>query len=605
MRGSDTNLKLTRRPTQTQAKPKLARPLPHPVYDRAMQRAWTARALACASVLAASCLSACPGPSPLTGGPLAGECGGAIQLRTSYAYPSYPLRLRADILFVIDNGPTMAEQQARLAAAGQTLIDALDEAGIDYHLGFTTTDNGNPWCPDTTPEHGQLVLESCRERLPSFAIDDGMGGLDQSALACTDQCSLGADALEVTPTPLSVGWGEEAGELAPRPWLEGYRGGSNLPEGTELAEAFRCFAPQGIDGCDFASPLESLYLALSQTQASSDPHWGFARPGAIQALVVLTDSLDCSYAEQWAEIFDAAGSKVFWSDPSAAAPTQAVCWNAGVGCSGEPSAYDSCEPTSHNYAGAPSDTEGLTVLHPVRRYTTLLEGLEQEQQQIFGEQELLTTIIAGVEGGGAEWSLSYAEAQDPALQTEYGIGPGCVGSDGPAPPPVRLRALGEAFGPESLWSVCAEDYGPALADLAQRIHAQLPATCYRGCVGDGDRSTPKLDPVCTFDRWGPGDARPVRECLRDAAGHYRIDETGDYLVPEGEDDCVALLVDPDGSVTSDPNDDLSSACAEGTNLEFAFVHRPGLPADTLPIVTVDCESSDCADQDCPQLADSW
>lgn len=576
-----------------------------PMYARRMQRAWMSRALAWSSVLAVLSLTACQEPGPLTGGPLGDACGGAIQLRTSYAYPSYPLRPSADILFVIDNGPTMGEQQARLAAAGQTLIEALDEAGVDYHLGFTTTDNGNPWCPDTNPESGQLVLESCRERLASFTLDAGMGGLDQSALACTDPCSLDAEALEIQPTPLGAGWGGDASEPAARPWLEAYPGGSNLPEGTDLAEAFRCFAPQGIDGCDFGSPLESLYLALIRAQSDDDPSWGFMRPGAIQALVVLTDSLDCSYDDEWAEIFDAAGSKVFWSDPSAAAPTQAVCWNAGVDCSGEPSAYDSCEPTNHNYAGAPSDTEGLTVLHPLTRYTSLLEGLEQEQQQIFSEFEQLTTIIAGVEGGGADWSLSYAEAQDPALQSEYGIGPGCVGSDGPAPPPVRLRALGEAFSPESLWSVCAEDYAPALADLGQRIRDQLPSMCYLGCVGDGDRSTPRLDPVCSFDRWGPDSDHPLRECQRDAAGHYLRDaQTGDYVLPEGEDDCVALLVDPDGSVTSDPNDDMSSACAEGTNLEFAFAHRPGLSAGSVPVVTVNCEVSECADQDCPQFADN-
>jgi hypothetical protein len=81
---------------------------------------------------------------------------------------------QVDILFVIDNSSSMAEEQAALAASFESFINVLErpERTADYRIGVTTTDNGNPWCPDTTPEAGALRLRSCRSRLQEFVSDD-------------------------------------------------------------------------------------------------------------------------------------------------------------------------------------------------------------------------------------------------------------------------------------------------------------------------------------------------------------------------------------------------------------------------------------------------
>ena len=93
-----------------------------------------------------------------------------VELEYRTPGPKCPPTLRrssVDILFVIDNSSSMGPAQAKLAADFDVFIDALESSPIeiDYRIGVTTTDNGNPWCPGGTPEAGNLVLESCKNRL--------------------------------------------------------------------------------------------------------------------------------------------------------------------------------------------------------------------------------------------------------------------------------------------------------------------------------------------------------------------------------------------------------------------------------------------------------
>jgi len=574
------------------------------MYSVAMtpkRRAWIA---ATSALLAAIALSACP-----SGGPDLGEPHDPASLcedsfRESIEQLQLSVNRDVDILFVIDNSGSMAEEQARLAASAGPLFERLDALDANYRIAFTTTDNGNPWCPpgQTTPEGGSLVLSSCTERLGDFIFDGGM--IDAQDLACNDLCTLDSGALSISPTTTDVD-----PQAQPRPWFERREGLSNLPAGTDPAAAFACFAPQGINGCGFESQLESLYLALIRAQDSNQDSYGFLRASSVLAVVVLSDEADCSYNKDFAEIFDADGSKAFWSDPEAAFPSSAVCWNAGVACEGDPSAYDSCEPANYDLTGAGA-SDADAVLHPLPRYAGLLDGLEDEKQQLNPDQQLIVSVIAGVEGGGADWSVSYADAADPEHQLAYGIGPGCVDPNGdPAVPPVRMRALAEscAFGgqPAALHSVCADDYSAALADLGERIAAQMPPACFSKCVADTELSTPQLEPDCVVEQDPPGNdnTERVESCPRDEQGQYLIDpETDDYQLPEGVDVCYAALIDPDGAQTLDPRDDMSAACSDqGYNLEFALVRRDGVPVPGGTSISVECELDDCPELNCPNI----
>ena len=506
-----------------------------------------------------------------------------------------------DILFVIDNSGSMGEEQAILANNFGAFIQVLEGEDVEanYRLGVTTSDNGNPWCGQTTPEGGKLVLSSCKDRISDFLFNNGE--VDVQDLACNDVCDLDSAALEITPT---------ATELDPnevqRPWLENIEGAKNIPPGTSTEDAFKCFGPQGINGCGFESQLESMYLSLIRAQNSAEDSYGFLRASAILAVVFVTDEADCSYNKDWSEIFDADGNKVFWSDPTSPFPSSAVCWNAGVECMGDSSGYDSCEPMNYDVNGNAQASDADAVLHPMNRYSGLLAGLEVDKQQLNPDQEVITALIGGVSNQG---EVFYSDSLiDPNFQDSFGIGPGCEAvnpiTNDPiqAVPPVRLRTIIDQFTPGNMFSICEQDYSAALEAIAAKIRDQIQPACYSKCVKDTDAATELVDPECTVEEAipGAGGSETLDECLTDANG-YVLSGT-DYTMPaDGVNVCYALLTDPNMS-TGSTGDDMSEVCTDQNfNLEFKIARRPGFPAAGGTSISATCSLADFPEVTCPGI----
>jgi hypothetical protein len=501
-----------------------------------------------------------------------------------------------DILFVIDNSESMGPAQANLANNIGAFIATLEANDLNYRIGITTTDNGNPWCSGTTPEGGNLVLSSCKDRIDDFGFDDRRA--DASDIACNDICKLDAQALEILPTTI-----EQQLEAAPRPWLERIAGQQNLPATTDMTEALKCFVPQGIDGCGFESPLESMYLGLLRAQTHSEASYGFLRYGATLAVIFVTDEADCSYNKAFSEVFDPDGDKLFWSDPTLPYPTSALCWNAGVSCTGDPSGYDSCDSINKDVFGNVGVADEDAVLHPMSRYLGQLDGLQD-----WG-QEIVVGLIGGV---GTDGVPIYRDALDPAFQTSFGMGPGCEAANPNDPddviqavPPVRLRELVDAFTPGNMFSICAPDYTDALTSIAERLGPQITPACYAACVADTDPSTLALDPECsvTEDRPGSDAEVPVPECMRGQTEGYAIDsETGEYVMPSDDVDvCYAMLTDREHE-TATTSDDMSAVCGDlHFNLEFMIERRPGFPAPSGTSITAICSLAEFPDVECPGI----
>jgi hypothetical protein len=507
-----------------------------------------------------------------------------------------------DVLFIIDNSGSMGEEQANLGANFPSFIDVLEKKGVEanYRIGVTTSDNGNPWCPigTTTPEGGKLVLSSCTTRLGDFLFG---ADVDVQDLACNDICNLDAAALEILPTTT-----DEDDTPSPRPWLENIEGKKNIPDTTSMSEAFACFGPQGVNGCGFESQLESMYLALTRAQTNTEASYGFLRASAILAIVIVSDEADCSYNKNWSAIFDADGAKAFWSDPTAAFPTSAVCWNAGVDCVGDPSGYTSCDPVNKDVNGTSGVGDSDAVLHPMNRYTGLVAGIEAEKQALNAQQEVIVALIGGVSNTGDTF---YADdITDPVFQDSFGIGPGCTApGDVSAVPPVRMRDMTEAFTPDNMFSICEADYSPALEAIAKKIEDQIQPACYTKCVKDTDAATAVVEPECTVEENPPGNGKDdlvrLEECLRDGNGAYVIDpNTDDYSMPaDGINVCYAVLTDATMS-TSSTADDMSMVCAESNfNLEFKIARRPGFPAEGGTSISATCSLADFPEVSCPGI----
>lgn len=504
-----------------------------------------------------------------------------------------------DILFVIDNSGSMAEEQATLAANFPSFISVLeaDNVKANYRIGVTTTDNGNPWC--TGGQGGALRLSSCRERLQEFIYAPGLPiEVNAQDVACNDVCPH--DTIEILGSTT-----EEDDASSPRPWIESIEGATNIGGGITPAEAFQCIGPQGINGCGFESHLESMFKALRRMETSSENQYGFLRRNAILSVVHVTDEADCSYVNERSSIFSADGDKAFWSDPTANQPTSAVCWNAGVTCTGGPGMYTDCTSANFGEDGSIGVDDGSAVLHPVSRYVSLLNEKEADKQARNPNQEVLVGLIAGVPPGYArgEAEIVYQDSQaDMQFQTDYGIGPGCESAAGKAIAPVRLKEFAEAFevdGNPNIFSICNDDYSAALQAIADTIADQVKPACFPRCVADTDPATTELDPLCTVTEEIPND-NGFDQVDIPACDVDTVNDTWDFPAGDAEA-CYRLLVD-DSNPGGTGVDDMSQACVdEGWNLEFAIERKPGTRAVGGSAVKATCKLSENRDIDCPNL----
>lgn len=475
-----------------------------------------------------------------------------------------------DILFVIDNSGSMAEEQARLARNFPAFITALDTMQADYRIGVTTTDVTHPGCGSGgSPENGNLVLRSCVE-----AVGEGAFVFNEvdAAAACTAQCKLSPEQLRQQPSVYD-------GEL--HPWLESIGGKPNLAAGVTMADAFACFGPQGIDGCGYESPLEAMRMAITRARASNGN--GFMRPEALLSVVLVTDEADCSSNPAHKDIFT---SNTTFQNETAPLRTSATCWRAGTECSGAGPDFKECHAMDWSADGTPADAAADAVLHPVDRYIDFLAGLrglpgELAEDGYPAAREVLVSLITGVPVGYdlGEAELEYHAAEPGSEQAvNFGVAPGCTATDedgiSTAIPPVREREVAEAFagqdGARNLFSICQDDYSPALKQIARALEKALPPACAGACIADSDPSTDLLEPDCLVTAaFADGSEEDVPLCTRDGDG---------WAKPADGEVCYYTLVDPGGHsdfkgddmtlVASDGEAPAPACSRDGENLEF-------------------------------------
>jgi len=435
--------------------------------------------------------------------------------------PDVPCQNKIDLLFVIDNSGTMAEEQLNLAKNFPMLIaqlQALDDGqghqvGADVNIMVTTTDVDNPAChgkwvaPDYAPARGSPISTPCTERIARFSGYAPPGLVVEEA--CTDVC-------------------DPANPVAPSDqFIHFDRNGDNVEAG-DAAAALACIGPQGIDGCGYEAPLESMLQALNPSacwndpEACDDPEWSwierpFLRDGAVLAIVLITDEVDCSVRD-YSIMADADFMEPSPEDGTPK-PSSAICWHAGVECGDldpDTGRYSGCFAANHGKNGAPGVPDDEAVLHPVSRYIQVLDSLRAQGREvimlgILGVPEVTahaeTPPYEPTEGGIAD--VQYRPWRDPEYpagdilpdewadntravdkQFEFGVGPGCTGYDaasgtftGQAVPPVRIRSVCESLdvpddptvpGDQSevrccFESICDDDFSAAVRCLTGLI----------------------------------------------------------------------------------------------------------------------------------------
>ncbi len=322
-----------------------------------------------------------------------------------------PPATRLDVLLVVDNSMSMAEEQAELSATFPSLIRSLLDpppdpvTGLrehvalhDVHVGVVSTDMGT----------GGYSVETC-----SDPIDGDNGELQHAPNPGLPDCD------PAYPTYLSNS-GEHDRESID--WL---------------STAFGCIATLGIDGCGFEQQLKAAAKALIDHREGANA--GFLRDDSILVVLFVTDEEDCSVHPGDEGIFDTLDSSL------------------GHLC---------CRCFHHPYMIEPVETyvEAFRSLRadPERLLLAFLVGVPP------GEE----CEGAGSEITGCLDHPDMQERIDPISMTR--LVPSCVTRTGEAYPARRFVEIAQTFGDRTLVrSICTADFAPAIEDLADMLHERI------------------------------------------------------------------------------------------------------------------------------------
>lgn len=322
--------------------------------------------------------------------------------------PGGPLEL--DVLFVIDNSGSMAEEQQSLVDNFHILINQLETlpGGLpSIHVGVVSTDLGA----------GGYPVVGCD--------GDGDDGQMQSAPQVPG-CNPPSDPY-ISDIVLADGSRQS-----------NYTG--------SLLDTFTCIGLIGIQGCGFEQPFESMKRALVKAGDPMSPNGGFLRDDAYLAVIFIGDEDDCSATDP--SVFDTSQNDV--GDPLG--PVSSFrCVEFGVRCDNmdvarTPATYASCEPRGDSYLVDPDD------------YVTFLNSLKDHPSKLF---------VAMIVGDDGPLDVTTSDLGNP--QTE----PSCSGPAGNAYAGYRLRYFAEEFNNHSTTSICGPNLVGAITAVSESLHQAL------------------------------------------------------------------------------------------------------------------------------------
>ncbi|MET0286039.1 MAG: hypothetical protein ABW352_16270, partial [Polyangiales bacterium] len=390
-----------------------------------------------------------------------------------------------DLLFVIDNSGSMASEQLKLAQQLPNLVTVLtsgdrfpgvaDEdlpAGATpenrkftpvktLHLGVVSTNAGGI---DEVPANQQQAIQSC--------AGEGDDGQLQNSTA------VAVDGVYAMSRNEFVGYDAGQEVLAPRPNCDI----SGLPkyqvfeagedEAATTALAFGCVAALGVRGCPFEQQLESMWKALAPSQGIGNSNLfkfingskgqgdrynqDFLRDEAILAVIIVSDEEDCSITDE--------GKVLFSLTEEAEEEFGLLNLRCGI------------------YANEES------YVQPVQRYVDGLKSLKPDNQ----DRIIFATIVGVPEdavGMPIEDILALPEMQFSENPMAAGFpSTSCVSSKGDqAYPPSRMLRVAAEFGEQAvIYSICADDYSPALDTLIDKIASKLKGNCLPRVLTPGD-----------------------------------------------------------------------------------------------------------------------
>jgi hypothetical protein len=370
------------------------------------------------------------------------------QVESRLSFESHPA---LDLVFLIDDSASMKEEQELLGKNFPRFMRALEQLpeGLpDLRIAVVSSDFGAGSSGFCTPLGRRGI----------FQVKEGCG-LDPAR----------ARFLAVN------GEGEGEGEGESRKNFDG-----------ELAEVFSCLAQIGTDGCGYEHQLQALRAALSNLTIENRD---FLRPEAYLGIILLTDEDDCS-AEPDATLFEE-----IYPDQS----PNLRCATLGHVCEGR-------EVPATPY-GAP-----LASCQPYQR----LDDAEGKRNRLINVSDFVSFIKALKPGRPDLILVSGVIGWNDAPDARYEIGPGTNGLDllpacrygqgstiQSAAPAVRIKHFIEAFGANTVHSICQEDLSGVMERIGDEFADKIRNRCLTDVPVDVDPRQDGLQADCQVTEGRP------------------------------------------------------------------------------------------------------
>jgi phenylpyruvate tautomerase PptA (4-oxalocrotonate tautomerase family) len=341
-----------------------------------------------------------------------------------------------DLLLVVDNAPSMAEEQAILPTTLFPLVGALVNplptwwypALGDLRIAVVSADLGASFDGQAFPAADGWADD------PTLGGCAGLGDDGRFRVHCSGK------AVEID------------GELVPCPAADGPWSETTVDDpDADLALRAACAGTLGSGGCGVGQPLASAIRALHR-----DDQQGFRRAFALLAVIAIGDGDDCS-------VRDAA----FFETPELQDPGTG---EAALACG----------------------------LEENRQHLVPVEELRQAIADLAGHETYATFVaVTGVPADDACQGAGYAlggclahpdmqstPVFDQDLPGAWSFAPACERTEGDAVvtrarPSRRLVELARSFGNRGyVFSICEPDWSPAVEDIAMLAAPSLCGTCH-------------------------------------------------------------------------------------------------------------------------------
>jgi hypothetical protein len=435
--------------------------------------------------------------------------------------------LSLDVLFVIDNSPSMAGMQTDLAQRLPSLVERLVAVGsrvpaLSLHVGVVTSDYGA----------GSTGAKGCQ---PSPGGQQGRMQAVGSAAPASCKPPVGAYYLSFT-------W-DQHGKLT-----------TNAPSGQDPLATFSCMAAVGSDGCAFEHTLESAYAAMHNNLPENA---GFVQPGLL--VIVFVTNRDDSSAPTDSDVFDEAATQYGHEGSYRSALYGIECGNPPM-----PLSYDASGGPLMGCVGAPNpDGSGPGKLYDVERYIDFF-GFPASRGGVKSSPN--DVLLVGIDGPETPFEVDVARDDcvpgapscalcDPKTwRTDPHCAPAlaqsCASASHPdlrAVPAVRLNQVIKSAANHSIKSLCDDDWTAVLDPIGQISNGDLAAGCLPAPLPDPAKPDCVVEDV-TFNMDGSTTVDELPRCGTSGGGFpcWRFDKLD--VCQTNSPQSLGLIIDRNGAL---------------------------------------------------------